>query len=65
MAKLNPARFLREVRQEMHKVTWPSRRETGISTMMVLLLVSVTSVFFLMVDWVIGTLVRWILGIGG
>lgn len=61
----NPAQFIREVRQEMQKVTWPTRRETTISTMMVILLAAVAATFFLSVDWVIGTVVRMILGIGG
>lgn len=65
MAILNPAKFVREVRQEMSKVTWPSRRETTISTVMVLLLVAVTAVFFITVDWVLSTAIRMILGIGG
>ena len=65
MAIANPAKFVREVRQELNKVTWPSRRETMISTCMVLILAAVTAVFFITVDWIIGNLVTWILGIGG
>lgn len=63
MTKRNPAQFVREVRQEIGKVTWPSRKETGISTMMVLLLSTVAAIFFTLVDWVIGSIVRVILGI--
>ena len=65
MANLNPAKFVREVRQEMSKVTWPTRRETGISTLMVLALATIAATFFLIVDWIIGSAVRWIIGIGG
>lgn len=61
---LNPARFIREVRQEANKVTWPTRKETTVSTIMVLTLAALASVFFLTVDWVVGTIVQWILGIG-
>ena len=63
MANLNPAKFVREVRQEMNKVTWPTRKETTVSTLMVLLLVTVAATFFVFVDWIIGTLVRMIIGI--
>ncbi|MBV8939376.1 MAG: preprotein translocase subunit SecE [Alphaproteobacteria bacterium] len=60
----SPAQFISQVRQEMAKVTWPSRKETTISTIMVLVLASVTAVFFLSVDWVVGSAIRFILGMG-
>lgn len=60
----NPAKFIREVRQEAAKVTWPTRKETGISTLMVLILAGLAAAFFLGVDMVIGSVVRMILGIG-
>ncbi len=63
MAKLNPAQFIREVRQEMNKVTWPTRKETTVSTTMVLTLVTVAATFFVLVDWAIASLVRVIIGI--
>jgi preprotein translocase subunit SecE len=63
MSKVNPAKFVREVRQEMEKVTWPTRKETMISTGMVLLLVAVAATFFVFTDWIIGTLISIILGI--
>jgi preprotein translocase subunit SecE len=53
-----PAKFLRDVRAEAAKVTWPSRRETGITTLMVLIMAVITAVFFLVVDQVIGFGVR-------
>lgn len=46
----NPFKFIEEVRSETAKVTWPSRRETMISTIMVLIMVLVASVFFFTVD---------------
>lgn len=64
MAAPNPAKFFREVRQEMHKVTWPTRRETLISTAMVMVLSCVAAVFFLMVDAILGWGVAAILGLG-
>lgn len=63
MADINPAKFLREVRQEMDKVTWPTRKETTVSTLMVLGLVTIAATFFVFVDWFLGTLIRSILGI--
>ena len=57
MAKSNPVEFLREVREEGRKITWPTRRELGISTVMVLIMVVADSLFFRGVDaslkWVV------------
>ena len=63
MADLNPVKFLQEVRQEVGKVTWPSRQETLISTVMVLAMVALASVFFLAADQVISWGVQWLLKI--
>ena len=65
MAKTNPFEFLQQVREEANKVTWPTRRETMISTAMVFIMVAVASVFFLIVDSVLHRGVQWILGIAG
>ncbi|MGH2343417.1 preprotein translocase subunit SecE [Segnochrobactraceae bacterium EtOH-i3] len=64
MAKTTPITFLREVRSEVGKVTWPTRRETGITTVLVFLLVFAASVFFLLVDWILGKGIGLLLGIG-
>lgn len=61
----NPAKFMREVRQEAGRVTWPTRRETTVSTLMVVVMVSIAAVFFLLVDNVISWGIKMILGIGG
>ena len=53
-----PAKFVREVRAEAAKVTWPSRRETSITTLMVVIMAVLTAIFFLLVDQVIGFAVR-------
>jgi preprotein translocase subunit SecE len=53
MAKTNPLEFLQEVRQEARKITWPSRKETMITTVMVLIMVVLASIFFLIVDIVL------------
>ena len=65
MAKLNPFKFLQEVRQETNKVTWPSRRETAITTAMVFVFSALAAVFFLLADQVIRIAVTFVLGIGG
>ena len=64
MAKTSPFKFFQEVREETDKVTWPSRRETLITTAMVFVMVAVASVFFLVVDQVARTAITLILGIG-
>ncbi|MFN3625259.1 MAG: preprotein translocase subunit SecE [Hyphomicrobium sp.] len=64
MAKYNPVEFIQEVRQEVSKVTWPTWKEVWITTLMVLIMVSVASVFFLITDQTLGYLVRLVLGGG-
>jgi preprotein translocase subunit SecE len=58
----NPVEFLQQVRQEAGKVTWPSRKETMVTTAMVLVFVLITSLFFLGVDQVIAWAVSHLLG---
>jgi preprotein translocase subunit SecE len=50
MAKTGPLEFIQEVREETNKITWPSRREVVISTVMVLIMVTAAALFFLGVD---------------
>ena len=64
MAKVKPAEFAREVRQEVAKVTWPTRKETGITTAMVFVMVVVAALFFLVVDQVLAFAVKLVLGLG-
>ena len=64
MAKSNPLQFLRQVNQERSKVTWPSRKETTVTTVMVFIFVAIMSVFFLVVDQVASWLVRLVIGLG-
>lgn len=61
---ISPFKFLQEVRAETEKVTWPTRRETAITTVMVFIMVAVASVFFLLADQVIRMAVTFALGIG-
>ena len=63
MVKTAPLKFLREVRQEVKKVTWPSRKETMLTTAMVFVMVFILSLFFLGVDQILSSGVRWILGL--
>lgn len=64
LAKLDPAQFVREVRQEVARVTWPSRKETLITTGLVLALSGVAALFFLVVDQIIAFAMRWLFGVG-
>jgi preprotein translocase subunit SecE len=64
MTLAKASRFIREVRQEVTKVTWPTRRETTISTTMVFVMVALMGIFFLVVDQLILFVLRAI-GIGG
>ena len=65
MAKINPGQFVREVRQEVSKVTWPTRKETAITTGMVFLMVILAALFFFLVDQVLAFGVKQVLGLGG
>ena len=58
-----PAKFAREVRAEVTKVTWPSRKETMITTGLVFVMAAVTSIFFFVVDQAIGLSVRALFGV--
>ena len=65
MATKNPIEFIREVRQEAGKVTWPARRDTLITTGMVFVFVAIAAIFFTAVDWIIARLVQVALGLLG
>ena len=62
MARTSPGMFLRQVRQEMSKVSWPSRRETVVSVGMVLVFSIVLGMYFLVVDYVLTKGVALIFG---
>jgi preprotein translocase subunit SecE len=64
MAKTNPFEFLQQVRSEASKVTWPTRKETTVTTAMVFVMVVLASLFFLVVDQIVAWAVRLVLGIG-
>ncbi|GAB3132031.1 preprotein translocase subunit SecE [Novispirillum itersonii] len=64
MAKTNPGQFVRQVRQEVAKVTWPTRKEATISTIMVFVMVVVAALFFLLVDQILASGVKLVFGLG-
>lgn len=57
MALTNPVTFFQQVRTEVSKITWPTRNETIISSIMVLIFVAIVSIFFLVTDQVISWLI--------
>jgi preprotein translocase subunit SecE len=64
MAKTNAAEFVQQVRQELARVTWPTRKETMVTTAMVFVMVFIAAVFFFVVDQVMSYGVRMLFGLG-
>jgi len=64
LAVKNPFHFVEEVRQEVSKVTWPTFKEVWVTTVMVLIMVAITSLFFLLADTVISWGIQAILQLG-
>jgi preprotein translocase subunit SecE len=60
---MNPSKFFKEVKQEVGKITWPTRQETTVTTGVVLVVVAIASIFFLIVDWVLFKGIQTILGL--
>lgn len=65
MAKTNPFKFIQEVRSETSKVTWPTRKETAVTTAMVFVMVLIASIFFLVADQLMSLGIGYLLGVGG
>ena len=63
--RVSPMQFLQEVRREMSKVTWPTWKETWLTTMMVFIMVGLTMVFFFVVDTVLAFGERFLIGAAG
>jgi preprotein translocase subunit SecE len=61
----DPAKFVREVRAEVGRVTWPTRKETLVTTGLVFAMVTITALFFFFVDQIISLGVRALFGVGG
>ena len=57
-----PLQFFQEVRRETSKVTWPSWKETYLTTIMVFIMVGITMMFFFAVDWILAMGERWLIG---
>ena len=60
--KTSPVEFVKQVKAEAKKVTWPTRQETTISTIMVFIMVTMAAIFLFLTDQVVSTIIRWILG---
>ncbi len=65
MAKTNPAQFVRQVRQEINRITWASRRETMLASLSVFVMALIASVIFLLVDLLLSNVVQYLLSFGG
>ncbi len=65
MARTNPLQFVQQVRAEVSKISWPSRREVLLTTAMVFVMATLTAIFFFLVDLVIRTGLQAILGMFG
>ena len=65
MAKTNPAQFVRQVRQEINRITWASRRETLFASLSVFVMALIASIFFLLVDIMLSNIVQFLLSFGG
>jgi len=64
MAKTNPFSFVQQVRDEVAKVTWPTRNEAGVTTLMVVVMAILAALFFLAADQLMGWGVSLVLGLG-
>jgi len=65
MAKSSPFEFVQQVRRELSRVTWPSRKETMVTTVMVFIFVFVAALFFFGVDTILSAIVKFVLSLGG
>ena len=65
MAKTNPAQFVRQVRQEINRITWATKRETMLASMSVFVMALIASIFFFLVDLLLSNIVQILLGFGG
>ena len=63
MAKTNATEFVQQVRQEMSRVTWPTRKETLVTTGMVFVMVFIAAAFFFLVDQMLSYGVRFLFGL--
>ena len=64
MAKTTPGEFVRQVRQESAKVTWPTPKETNMTSVMVFIMVAIMAIFFVLVDIGLSSAIEWLLSFG-
>ena len=62
MAKTSPAQFVRQVRQEISRISWAGRRETGLATLTVFIMATIAAIFFLLVDLLFSNVIQFVLG---
>lgn len=65
MATTNPLQFIQQVRAEVSKIAWPSRREVLLTTVMVFIMATLTAIFFALVDLLIRSGLQGLLGFFG
>ncbi|MEM9577590.1 MAG: preprotein translocase subunit SecE [Pseudomonadota bacterium] len=65
MATTNPLQFIQQVRAEVSKVVWPTRREVMLTTVMVFIMAALTALFFALVDIIIRSGLQWVLTMFG
>ena len=65
MAKTGPVEFIKQVDEERRKVTWTTRQETLVTSIMVFIMVTIAALFFLAIDQVLGFSVKFLIGLGG
>ena len=65
MTRVSPEQHARQVRQEINRISWATRRETGTATLTVFIMTTIAALFFLLVDWVLSNGVQFVLGLGG
>ena len=63
MARTSPGEFLRQVRSETAKIVWPTRRETMMTALMVIIMTALLGLFFFGVDWVFSSIVQGLIGL--
>lgn len=64
MAKTSPVQFFHQVKAEVQKVTWPSRKETTVSTIAVFIMVALAATFLFFADQILALLINFILDLG-
>lgn len=64
MAKISPIQFFRQVKQEVKRVSWPTRKEVIQTSIMVIVIVAIAATFFFLVDQVLGWVVKLVFGLG-